>query len=43
MADVAKRLWPAAADRYTVPIASGAIAGESIMGVIVAGLNNFVL
>ena len=31
------------ADEYTVPIASGLIAGESIMGVIVAALNNFVL
>jgi uncharacterized oligopeptide transporter (OPT) family protein len=31
------------ADRFVVPIASGAIAGESIVGVIVAALNNFVL
>ena len=29
-------------DRYVVPIASGIIAGESIMGVIVAAINNFV-
>jgi uncharacterized oligopeptide transporter (OPT) family protein len=43
IADLAKRLRPEAAERYTVPIASGAIAGESIMGVIVAALNNFVL
>jgi uncharacterized oligopeptide transporter (OPT) family protein len=31
------------AERYTVPISSGLIAGESIVGVIVAVLNNFVL
>jgi OPT family oligopeptide transporter len=31
------------AERYTVPISSGLIAGESIIGVIVAILNNFVL
>jgi uncharacterized oligopeptide transporter (OPT) family protein len=31
------------AERYTVPISSGLIAGESIVGVIVAILNNFVL
>lgn len=31
------------AERYTVPIASGIIAGESIMGVVVAAINNFVL
>lgn len=30
-------------ERYTVAIASGLIAGESIMGVIVQALNNFVL
>lgn len=34
---------PAQAERFTVPVASGVIAGESIMGVIVAALNNFVL
>jgi uncharacterized oligopeptide transporter (OPT) family protein len=31
------------ADEFTVPIASGIIAGESIMGVIVAAVNNFAL
>ena len=31
------------AERFVVPIASGVIAGESIIGVVVAGLNNFVL
>lgn len=30
-------------DDYVVPIAAGAIAGESIMGVIVTALSNFVL
>ena len=29
------------ADRYVVPVASGVIAGESILGVLVAALNNF--
>ncbi|MBK6692071.1 MAG: OPT/YSL family transporter [Myxococcales bacterium] len=32
-----------ASDRYTIAVASGLIAGESIMGVVVAALNNFVL
>jgi uncharacterized oligopeptide transporter (OPT) family protein len=31
------------AERFVVPVASGVIAGESIIGVIVAGLNNFLL
>ncbi|MGH7437083.1 MAG: OPT family oligopeptide transporter, partial [Polyangiaceae bacterium] len=31
------------AERFVIPIASGVIAGESIIGVVVAGLNNFVL
>jgi uncharacterized oligopeptide transporter (OPT) family protein len=31
------------ADRFIVPVASGVIAGESIVGVVVAALNNFVL
>jgi uncharacterized oligopeptide transporter (OPT) family protein len=31
------------AERFVVPIASGVIAGESIVGVVVATLNNFVL
>jgi uncharacterized oligopeptide transporter (OPT) family protein len=30
------------AEKYIVPISAGTIAGESIIGVIVAGLNNFV-
>jgi OPT family oligopeptide transporter len=29
------------AERYVVPMAAGTIAGESIVGVIVAGINNF--
>jgi uncharacterized oligopeptide transporter (OPT) family protein len=36
------RLSPKQAERFVVPISSGLIAGESIIGVIVAGLNNFV-
>jgi uncharacterized oligopeptide transporter (OPT) family protein len=30
------------ADRYAVPVASGLIAGESIVGIVVQALNNFV-
>ncbi len=30
------------AERFVIPVSSGLIAGESIVGVIVAGLNNFV-
>ena len=31
------------AGEYVVPVASGLIAGESLVGVLVAALNNFVL
>jgi uncharacterized oligopeptide transporter (OPT) family protein len=31
------------AERYTIPVSSGFIAGESIVGVVVAALNNFVI
>jgi OPT family oligopeptide transporter len=37
------RARPQAAERYVVPVSSGVIAGESIVGVVVAALNNFVL
>ncbi len=37
------RMSPKQAERFTVPVASGIIAGESIIGVVVAALNNFVL
>jgi len=40
---IAHALSKERAERYTVPISSGLIAGESIIGVIVAILNNFVL
>ncbi len=43
IAALAAKLAKARAERYTVPISSGLIAGESIVGVIVAILNNFVL
>jgi len=38
-----RRLDPRQAERLVVPISSGLIAGESIVGVVVASLNNFVL
>jgi uncharacterized oligopeptide transporter (OPT) family protein len=37
-----RRVDARAADRYVVPVSSGLIAGESILGVVVAALNNFV-
>ena len=43
IAYVVSKLDKKTADRFVIPIASGVIAGESIIGVIVAGLNNFVL
>jgi uncharacterized oligopeptide transporter (OPT) family protein len=38
-----ERLRPALAERLITPVASGLIAGESVMGVLVAGLSHFVL
>jgi uncharacterized oligopeptide transporter (OPT) family protein len=38
-----ERIDKSQAERFVVPISSGVIAGESIVGVIVAALNNFVL
>ena len=35
---VARRLWPARADDYAAAIGGGAVAGESVMGVIIAAL-----
>ena len=43
IAEVATRLDREKAERYLVPVASGAIAGESILGVVVTALNNFIL
>jgi OPT family oligopeptide transporter len=43
LATVAEKVNAKWAERFVVPISSGLIAGESIIGVIVAGLNNFVL
>lgn len=40
-AEVANRVNKTWADKYVIPIAAGGIAGESIIGVIVAGVNNF--
>jgi uncharacterized oligopeptide transporter (OPT) family protein len=42
-AEVFTHLSRVRAERYVVPIASGVIAGESILGVVVAALNTFVL
>jgi uncharacterized oligopeptide transporter (OPT) family protein len=35
---LARRLWPARADDYAAAIGGGAVAGESLMGVIIAAL-----
>jgi uncharacterized oligopeptide transporter (OPT) family protein len=43
LAAIASRHKGSRAAELVVPVASGLIAGESIVGVIVAGLNNFVL
>ncbi len=43
IAEIAKLVSKTWAGRFVIPIASGIIAGESIIGVIVSGLNNFVL
>jgi uncharacterized oligopeptide transporter (OPT) family protein len=42
-ADIAMKINKAWAERYLIAIAAGGIAGESIIGVIVQALNNFVL
>ena len=42
-ADVARAVNRAWAERYLVAVAAGGMAGESIVGVIVQALNNFVL
>ncbi len=36
------KMKPKTAERFVIPIASGIIAGESIIGVVVTGINNFV-
>jgi uncharacterized oligopeptide transporter (OPT) family protein len=41
VAGLCARLRPAAADRYTIPVSSGIIAGESLMGVLIAFLQVF--
>ncbi|HRC55395.1 MAG TPA: OPT/YSL family transporter, partial [Kofleriaceae bacterium] len=38
IADQLRRRRPALAERYVVPTASGLIAGESLMGIVIAGL-----
>jgi uncharacterized oligopeptide transporter (OPT) family protein len=43
IAEVVTRRDPVRAESYIVPVASGLIAGISILGVVVAALNNFVL
>jgi OPT family oligopeptide transporter len=43
LAWVFSRIDKRQADRFVVPISSGVIAGESIVGVVVAALNNFLL
>jgi OPT family oligopeptide transporter len=43
LAELATRLNRERTERYAIPIASGVIAGESIFGILVTALNNFVL
>ena len=35
------RLWPRAASRYTLPVAAGLVAGESLMGIVTIGIHVF--
>ena len=42
LGELARRIDKAWAERYVVPLSAGVIAGESIVGVVVAGINNFV-
>lgn len=42
IATVFEKLNAKLAERFVIPVSSGLIAGESIVGVVVAGLNNFV-
>jgi uncharacterized oligopeptide transporter (OPT) family protein len=37
-----EKMKPKTAERYIIPVASGIIAGESIIGVVVTAINNFV-
>ncbi|MEO7332080.1 MAG: OPT/YSL family transporter, partial [Minicystis sp.] len=43
IAAVASRKEGSRAAELVIPVASGLIAGQSVIGVIVAGINNFVL
>ncbi len=43
LAVIFQRVSERQAERFVVPISSGLIAGESVVGVVVQGLNNFVL
>jgi uncharacterized oligopeptide transporter (OPT) family protein len=43
LAQLAERLDREGAERYVIPVASGVIAGESILGVVCAAVNNFFL
>jgi uncharacterized oligopeptide transporter (OPT) family protein len=43
LAELAVAINKAWAERYIIAIAAGGIAGESIVGVLVQALNNFVL
>jgi uncharacterized oligopeptide transporter (OPT) family protein len=43
LAQLAARLDREGAERYVIPVASGVIAGESILGVVCAAVNNFFL
>ena len=38
IAEIVRRAWPKIGERYTVPVASGLIAGESLIGIGVAAL-----
>ena len=41
IATVFGRYWPRAAERYTLPVAAGLVAGESLMGIVTIGIHVF--
>ena len=38
LAEIVRRAWPKLGERFTVPVASGLIAGESLVGIAIAAL-----
>ncbi len=41
IAAVLLKFWPRLAERYTLPVAAGLVAGESLMGIVTIGIHMF--